>query len=173
MTNLHIIVLDADDTTRRRATNALTQAGIKPDDAWLDPRTLADVHTAQDQPVDADAQARAFEAGARRGLEIALDEVNRPGVTLDNLRRVLPQVAADPSEYVGEHGQPWHVRRDWGGVALGAVFAVGGGAGAWLLWGLGGWWIAGAVVCALAALFGVVGFCADLQKKPREERTGA
>jgi hypothetical protein len=45
--------------------------------------------------------------------------------------------------------------------------------GAWLFWGLGGWWIAGAVVCALVAMFGVVGFFSDLQKKPRKKETSS
>ncbi|MEV2277724.1 hypothetical protein AB0I72_19270 [Nocardiopsis sp. NPDC049922] len=64
-------------------------------------------------------------------------------------------------------------RRDWAGVTLGGAIAAGFGAGAWALWNLGGWWIAAAIVCTAIALFGVVGFFADLQKKPRKEDEAA
>ncbi|WP_304452891.1 hypothetical protein [Nocardiopsis sp. YSL2] len=75
----------------------------------------------------------------------------------------------DP-ETVREIEQRFDIRRDWAGIALGAVLAAGFGAGAWQLWALGGWWIAGAVVCAIVAAFGLVGFASDLQKKPRETK---
>lgn len=50
MTNLHIIAYNADEVLRKRAVNALTQAGIRVEDAWLDPRTTDDIHNAQAEP---------------------------------------------------------------------------------------------------------------------------
>lgn len=167
MTNLHIIVSGANDVTRSRAVNALEQAGVVPAKAWLDPRTAADVHAAQDNPGDAAGQARAFEAGARQGLGIALDEANRPGATMDDLRRVLPKVAANPSDYVSAP----HPTRNPAGCVVGVLIAAPSAAlAAWMIH-LGGWWWALAVSATLLALFGIMGIAVSTRKKSRSRRS--
>lgn len=64
-------------------------------------------------------------------------------------------------------------RRDPAGIALGAILTLGFGSLAVWLWTLGSWWIIGAVPAALMALFGMVGFAADVQKKDRTDQEGS
>ncbi|MFE6305016.1 hypothetical protein [Nocardiopsis sp. NPDC057823] len=167
--NLHIIVYNADEPTRNRAVRALNQAGIHPEDAWLDPRTAADVHTAQDGPADAGAQARAFEAGARRGLEIALDEARRPGTTLYGLRDALARMAAAPADYLEDEDVPTPTRDPVGIAVAGLITIPAAATAAWLAT-MGGWWWAGAITAGAVALFGVLGFVVSWPKKIRDAK---
>lgn len=170
MTNLHIIIYDADATTRARAVRALNQAGINPEDAWLDPRTPEDANTAQDRPADAQAQARAFEAGARRGLELAVDEAARPGHSLTQLQAALARMLAAPSDYLTEDEFTQPLTRDVAGIAVGVMIALPAGIGAVWFATMGGWWWAAAIASLTFALFGTMGLALSLPKRRRDAK---
>lgn len=75
----------------------------------------------------------------------------------------------DP-QLVAEVKRSLNIRRDWAGMAMGVIIAAIFGTATYYLWGLGGWWIAAAIPCSLAALLGVFGFFSDAQKKPRKNK---